>query len=337
MKEKVDRRRYEEREMRDRDEKRRTKKWCCREMFQIGESGRRISSENVLGRISFSTIHNLTSVFNYFTCFEFDFRPAGINSEWISCGTASLQDRKTTYPLPRAVSILCTCLKTLVKLWTSEKEIRPKTFSEHIRLPDSLIWNISRQRHFFVLLFSSRSLNSVSLNIFFFVYFLFHLLFFQYSLPSSFVLSSSLQFSRLLFSFVSSCLVSLRLRLMECCVVYASAYGVCGVVYSVCVWCLCGVVRHAEKPVCRFKTPPCVLSSPRRYRQHAHMVVENVRVLPKYTVTWKHARRPFIGPTSLRAIISVKIFIFGLGFLNLPFCLVPFWVTVSKSASIMSA
>ena len=48
---------------------------------------------------------------------------------------------------------------------------------------------------------------------------------------------------------------------------------------SVSVWCgvvrcgACRVVWHAENPVCRLKTPPCVHSKrPRARQQHAHML-----------------------------------------------------------------
>ena len=49
----------------------------------------------------------------------------------------------------------------------------------------------------------------------------------------------------------------------------------CGVCEVCCVVCRCGVcgVWHAENPVCRLKTPPCVHSKrPRVCRQHAHML-----------------------------------------------------------------
>ena len=95
-----------------------------------------------------------------------------------------------------------------------------------------------------------------------------HLLLFSFSF--------SFSLFRLIFSLsvFFLCLLSLSsfsvffLRLLSPCV------GVCRRV-CLCVWCgvVCRVVWHAENPVCRLKTPPCVDSKrPRVCRQHAHML-----------------------------------------------------------------
>ena len=93
--------------------------------------------------------------------------------------------------------------------------------------------------------------------------------------------------------FILSCLYLLFRLLFSLCLLSLSSFSpfsvsvsvcwcgvcvvVCGVVWcGVCVvWCgvVCGVVWHAENPVCRLKTPPCVHSKrPRVCRQHAHML-----------------------------------------------------------------
>ena len=57
---------------------------------------------------------------------------------------------------------------------------------------------------------------------------------------------------------------------MCCCVVVVVVVCRCGCGRGVCV--VACVVWHAENPVCRFKTPPCVHSKrPRVYQHHVHM------------------------------------------------------------------
>ena len=70
----------------------------------------------------------------------------------------------------------------------------------------------------------------------------------------------------------------------------------CCVVLCLVLWCVCGVmcsvecvVWNAEKPVCPFKTCPCVRSKRTRvYWHHAHMET-HVRVVPVHTrFDWTH-------------------------------------------------
>ena len=86
--------------------------------------------------------------------------------------------------------------------------------------------------------------------------------------------------------------VDVVVRVLRVCVVYV--LRVC-VVCAFCVlvlWCIvvcvvcgvCGAAWHAEKPVCRFKTSPCVGS--KRFsvcQQTRSHVVQHARVLPVHT------------------------------------------------------
>ena len=68
------------------------------------------------------------------------------------------------------------------------------------------------------------------------------------------------------------------------CVVLGAGVGVQCVVCGVCgVCCLCGAAWHAENPVCRFQTSPCVGSKRIRVYSAKRRIVEHMRSFCQYT------------------------------------------------------